>query len=94
MTVNYKEYSNAKHTFFRRHKSDFRTQTSSLDEYDRYHKEYIFSDGAIWYEAMGPVWEKETVEVRRCPVEVEVKLFRVEFWNTDDANSNCYYEQY
>ena len=94
MTVTYKEYNEMKKNFFAKHKFDFRTDTSSLDEYDRYHKEYIFSDGAMWYEVMSPEWEEAEVEVRYVKVKVSVKLFRTEFWSSDNAESNYYYDKY
>ena len=47
MTVSYKDYFETKKAFFEKHGFDFTTHTSSMDEYDRYHKDYIFEDGAI-----------------------------------------------
>lgn len=94
MTVTYKEYSEAKHNFFEKHNFDFTTTTSSMDEYGRYYKDYLFEDGAQWHEDMSPEWVKETVEIKKCKVVVEVKMFRVEFYNTDDASSHYYYEKF
>lgn len=97
MTVNYEEYGNAKHDFIKKHgKGEWHVDTSSMDEYGRYHKEYIFSDGAIWYEIMGPEYFKQEIEVAHTmvKVEVEVKMFRTEFWNSDNAQSKFYYEKF
>lgn len=96
MTVNYKTYDLIKTKFFRKHKHDFKIETSQMDSYGRYHKEYIFKDGAIWYESYSRV--EEVVETTTRIHEVEVKLentvefFRTEFWSTDDAESGYYYE--
>ena len=94
MTVSYKEYNEMKKNFFEKHDFDFKTNTSSLDEYNRYHKEYIFADGAMWYEVMSPEWEEVEAEVKYVKVKVSVKLFRTEFWSSDDATSRYYYEKY
>ena len=45
MTVKYEEYIQDKQAFFNKHDNEFTIQTSSMDEYSRYHKEYIFDDG-------------------------------------------------
>lgn len=97
MTVDYKEYMENKQEFIRKHGSgDWKVETSPMDEYGRYHKEYIFDDGAIWYEIMSPEWFKQKVEVAHTlvTVEVEVKMFRTEFWNSDNAQSKFYYEKF
>lgn len=98
MTVKYEEYIQDKQAFFNKHDNEFTIQTSSMDEYSRYHKEYIFDDGAIWYESYSPEWFTQTVEVDvkgvAIKTDVEVKLFRTEFWNTDNSSSKYYYEKY
>ena len=93
-TLNYQEYTTKKDAFFKKHKNDFRINTSSMDEYGRYHKDYIFEDGAVWYEDMMPTFEQATVEIKKVNVKVEVKMLRTEFYNTDDATSNYYYEKF
>lgn len=97
MTVNYDEYSNEKKSFFRKHDSDFNTHTSEMDEYGRYSKEYVFKDGAVWYELMGPEYAVEDVELSvkgiSIKTKIEVKLFKTEFWSTESC-SKYYYEKY
>lgn len=93
-TVPQYEYALNKSGFLRRHAGDFVVETSPMDEYGVYHKEYICSDGAIWYERMSPEWVSETVEIKHATVKVEVKMFRTEFWSTDNAESKYYYEQF
>lgn len=94
MTVNYNTYNEEKKAFFKKHHNDFRCDTSSMDEYGRYWKTYTFEDGAQWCEAMSPEYVSQEVEIKMCKVNVEVKMLRTEFWNTDDASSRYYYEKF
>lgn len=92
--VDYKEYSSNKQAFLERHNYEYRIETSSMNEYGVYHKEYICDDGAIFYEVMGPVYEKVTTEVHKVTITVDVKLFRTEYYSSDDAESKYYYERF
>ena len=94
MTVSYNDYVNEKQVFFNEHHNDFRCETSSMDKYGRYYKTYVFADNAIWYETMSPTYEIAEVEIKLVKVQVEVKMLRTEFWNTDDANSKFYFEKF
>lgn len=94
MTVNYKEYEELKKRFFEKHNYDYRIETSVMDEYGHYHKEYMFEDNAIWYESYRPTYEKVEVEVKKVKVNVEIKMFCTEFWNTEDSKSKCFYEKF
>lgn len=93
MTVDYKEYDKTRKEFFKKHTLD-RVETSSMNEYGVYHKEYICEDGAIFYEVMGPEYCRQVIEFRGIPIEVEAKLFRTEYWSSDDAQSKYYYEKF
>lgn len=94
MIVNYNTYNEEKKAFFKKHHNDFRCDTSSMDEYGRYRKTYTFEDGAQWYEEMSPTYETVEVEIKLVKVKVEVKMFRTEFWNTDNASSKFYFEKF
>ena len=94
MTVGYQEYTELKGKFFKKHNVDYRIETSPIDEYGQYHKEYLFADEAIWCESYRPTFEKVVVEVKKVNVEVEVKMFCTEFWNTDDSTSKYMYEKF
>ena len=61
---------------------------------DTYHKEYITEDGGIFYEVMSSHYETIETETHGVKVETFVKLFRVEYWNTDNAKSRYHYEKY
>lgn len=93
MTVNYETYEHEKNTFFKKHKNNYECETSPMDEYGMYHKTYVFDDGAVWYETMFPEYVKQTVEVKLCKVEVEIKMFVTEFWSTE-SKTNRYYEKF
>ncbi len=94
MIVNYNTYNKEKKAFFKKHHNNFICDTSSMDEYGRYRKIYTFEDGAQWYEEMSPEYVSQEIEVKMCKMNIEVKMFRTEFWNTDDASSKYYYEKY
>lgn len=99
MTVRYEEYRADKDRFFKKHiKANWNCDTSPMDQYGVYYKTYCFSDGAVWYERMAPVWRKAeaTVEVEGATVKIEqdVKLFETEFWHTDSHETKKYYEKF
>ena len=94
MTVSYKEYNEDKKSFFKKHKNDFQCETSSVDGNGRYYKVYSFADGAQWYENMSPTYEATEVEIKMVTVKVEIKMFRVEYYDTDNAISKYYYEKF
>lgn len=94
MTVKFNEYNEDKNSFFKKHNYNFKCDTSSMDEYGRYHKEYVFEDGAVWYEVMSPTWQNVEVEVKLVKVVVKVKLLSTEFWSSDNASSKYYYEKF
>lgn len=64
-----------------------------MDEYGRYWKTYVFTDGAVWYEAMCPTYEQVEVEVKMVIITVEIKMLRTEFWSTE-SGSKYYYERF
>jgi len=78
-------------------KADWKVETSPMDEYDRYSKTYIFSDGFQITEVNEPVWEEVEIEYEVRGVKFtekkSVKLFRTEIWSTETA-SVYFYEKY
>lgn len=89
--VKFDEYENDKKEFFRKHKNDFRCETSNGSA-EYYNKTYVFDDGAIWYEVMRKVYENIKVEIYYISIPVEVELFQTEYWSSDNADSKVYYE--
>ena len=65
-----------------------------MNEYGMYHKTYVFKDGAIWYETMFPEYVRQEVEIKLAKVEIEIKMFVTEFYNTDNSESKKYYEKF
>lgn len=94
MTVAEQEYRTIKDKFFAKHKHDFRVDTSSMDSYGRWYKDYIFADGSNWHEDYYPTWEEGIAIVHDVEVPVEVKMLRTEYYSTDDATSRYVYEQF
>ena len=94
MTVTFNEYNDEKNNFFKKHDYNFKCDTSSMDEYGRYHKEYVFEDGAVWYEVMSPDCIAYEVEVKMVKICETVKMLRTEFWSSDNASSKYYYERF
>lgn len=88
------EYNAQKKAFIKKHKGLKRVDTSSMDEYSSYHKEYICEDNAMWYEVMSPYYKTVEMEINKCKVSLDVKLFQTEFWDSDNSNSRFYYENY
>lgn len=92
--LNYQEYMKEKEEFFSKHNHEYAVDTSSLRPDGTYYKSYNFSDGANWYEVAMPTFEKVEVEVKKVKVNVEVKMLRTEFFNTDTGTSSYYYEKF
>lgn len=86
-------YYKEQRDFFAKHGGSFTCSTSPLDEYDCYHKTYVFEDGAVWYETMSPVFETAYAEVYGIKYPVEVKLLRTEYWS-NEFGSRYHYDKY
>lgn len=92
--LNYQEYMKEKEAFFKKHNYDYSVNTSSLKPDGAYSKEYGFSDSANWSEVMMPTLESVEVEIKKVKINVEVKMLRTEFYNSDTGVSSYYYERY
>ena len=91
VTVSYSEYVEEFKKFCHKHNNDFNcTTTGHSAEY--YHKTYMFSDGATWYEVMTKIYENVEAEAHGIKIPVEVELMKTEFWSSDDAESKYYFE--
>ena len=93
MTVCYKQYTEDKKLFFEKHNYNYTLDTSSMDEFGRYTKTYMFEDGSVWYEVMSPTLESTEVEIRFVKIKVEVKMLRTEYWSSE-SSSKFYYEKF
>ena len=78
-------------------KADWKVETSPMDEYGRYVKTYIFSDGFQLIEVNEPSYETVSIdyEVRgvKFHEDKSVKLFRTEIWTTE-SSSEIFYEKF
>lgn len=92
MTVTYKEYEADKKKFFEKHGYDYRVDTSQMMD-ERYAKTYLFEDGATWYELMCAEYVTEVVELKKVKVQVSVKMFKTEYWSSEEG-SRFYYEKF
>ena len=82
MMNTYNAYRDAKNRFFANHKYNFSAHTSEMASDGSYNKIYNFADGAQWFEYYGVAYTESG------------KMFKVEYFSTDNAESNCYYERY
>lgn len=89
----YKEYFDYKLDFLNKH-GDWSVETSPMNEYGEWHKAYICTDEATFYENMRPVYKDAEVVVCGVTIPVKVKLLETEMYNSDDAGSVYYYEKY
>lgn len=92
--VNSREYEEMKFEFIKKHDFDYTIETSQMDQYGRYYKQYTFADGAFWYETMMPVHETVTTVIHKCEISMNVEFLRTEFWTSDNSESNFLYEKY
>ena len=93
MNTNYDTFWREKKDFCQNHDSDYTVCTSPMDEYGRWHKTYLFTDGAVWSELMTPEFETAYTEVHGVRVEVEVKMLKTEYWSTEQG-SKYYWEKF
>ena len=84
-----------KREFIRRHSSDWRVETSPINEYGNYVKTYLFADGATLTEVNGSCWRDVvwTSDDGRKETRRE-QYWCTEIWHTDDAASRKWYERY
>lgn len=94
MTVTFEEYMNELKKFSEKHnkKAELKVYTSALVN-DRYHKEYCWSDGHVFYEVNELVEEIIEAEAHGLKVRVPVKFWRTEYWTTENSSSKYVYER-
>lgn len=97
MMVTASTYAKAKSEFLKKH-DDWKVETSSMEN-GKYHKEYICSNGDIWYEVNEPAWRTATADVEVADgvvvtITKDVKLFRTEGWSNKHPTSIICYEKW
>lgn len=92
------EFYKMKSEYLKKHGGLEKVDTSTMDEYGRYHKEYFAADGSMLYEVNGPVWMdvEFTADVHGVTIrKVEkCKFFQTEAWTSTDARSEYYIEKW
>ena len=94
-TVTYKEYMEDLQKFIEKHskKYDYRVETSPFVD-NRYHKEYLFEDGATFMEVNNmDVAELVEVQAHGMTFTTEIHFIKHEYWSTDDAVSKFWFER-
>lgn len=95
--VDYDTYETDKLNFFRKQNYGHTRYTTPLTN-GEYHTNFIFENGAVYYEHCSTVYETVSVNTIVKGVKVtltqNVKLFRVEYWTSEDAHSKFYYSKY
>ena len=86
------EYLSSKANFISKHFGErgFREDGGVVGE--KIHKVLVFEDGAQWYEITEPIWEKLSGTLHGIPVETKVRMYRTEFWDSDNSKSRYLYE--
>lgn len=91
------EYEAKKIEFLHKH-INWEVDTSPMNQYGEYHKNYICEDGAVWTELVRPVDSEAIVDVEICKckfkTKISVKMLEVEGWSTDDSRSIYCYEKF
>lgn len=90
MTVSFNEYQKDLKDFCKKH-TIIRVETSSLTN-DIYRKYYI-SDKGCFYEVNSIVEVDAKAVAYEIEVPTKVKLFRTEYWSTDNSVSKYCYER-
>lgn len=93
MTVTYGDYLKEQSKFAQKHnkKAELKIYTSPMEN-NRYHKEYCWSDGAMWCEISELITEIVEAEAHGIKVNAKVNFYRTEFWSTE-APSKYFYEK-
>lgn len=94
-TVTYQEYENDLNAFIKKHskKSDLHIWTSPFID-GEYRKEYMYEDGASFYEINNHSYiEEATFTLHGITVKANVKMIKHEYFSTDLPESKIYYER-
>lgn len=94
MTVTYNTYENDKLEFINKHtkgKYECEIHTSPMVN-NVYHKEYCFSDGAVFYERTELVNEYVDAEAHGIKMLFPAQFYKTEYWSTEQP-SRYFYEK-
>ena len=93
MTVTFDEYFEEKQAFAQKHnkKAECKVYTSPMVN-NVYHKEYCWSDGAMFCERTELVKELVEAEAHGIKLMFEAEFYKTEFWSSEQP-SKYYYEK-
>ena len=96
--IQFRDYGQYLRYWMNKHsRANWFTETSNMEN-DQYTKYWLFEDGFQIISVNRPVYRtvetKAVVEGIEFTFTNEVKLFQMEFWNTEDATSYFFYEKY
>ena len=92
MTVIYNTYENDKMAFMKKHmKHECKVYTSPMVN-NVYHKEYCFSNGAVFCERTELVKEPVEAEAHGIKLLFEADFYKTEYWSTEQP-SKYFYEK-
>ena len=93
MAATFREYDKKYTDFCLKHnaKAECKVFTSPMVD-NRYHKEICWDDGAMWCEITELVTESVNIQVHGINVDVDVQLWKTEYWSTE-SKSEYYYSK-
>lgn len=96
MLVNYQEYEKFKLEFLQSHDNDFKiVEHPSQSSVSAYCKEYVCTDGAIFYEIieLDATYNMQVGNTPLGAITTLVSCTMIEGWSTNDSISRVYYEK-
>lgn len=90
------QYKLEKFAFYRKHGAVVKEESQLVHGITS--KTVLFEDGKMWCEVYGKCTEKVTTPITvkglTLNIDLEIDLFRLEYWSTDNSVSKFAYERY
>ena len=93
LTMTMSEYNNQKAAFYRKHGKNRGGRERGHVEGETIRKTVLFEDGHVWEEVTEPVYETAEIEKHGIKFIIKLKMYRTEFWNSEDSRSRYLYEK-
>lgn len=93
ITVTFSEYIKEQMEFANRHVENGFCRVHTKTYGEGFRKEFQLQDGARWYEITMPVTEEISAETHGIAVKANVKLWRTQYWSSENEEIKCFYEQ-
>jgi len=91
--ITMEQYNEEKRAFYQKHYGERGYREYGNVDGEQIHKEVCFADGAGWNEITEPFEETIQVERHGLNIEVKVKFYRTEIWDSDNSVSRYLYEK-